>query len=102
MTRNNPESFAMPETCGYQWKHLFLPNGTLLRTIFNGENYHCLVEKDHIRYKGLETSPSGFVNAVGGVRRNAWKVIWILFPNSSVWKLAGTLRTRKTSRRLNA
>jgi hypothetical protein len=28
MTRNNPESFAMPETCGYQWKHLFLPNGT--------------------------------------------------------------------------
>jgi hypothetical protein len=99
MTRNNPESFAMPETCGYQWKHLFLPNGTLLRTIFNGKNFHCLVEKDHIRYNGQDISPSGFVNTVGGVRRNAWKVIWILFPNSSVWKLAGTLRTRKTSRR---
>jgi hypothetical protein len=99
MTRNNPESFAMPETCGYQWKHLFLPNGTLLRTIFNGKNFHCLVEKDHICYNGQEISPSGFVNTVGGVRRNAWKVIWILFPNCSVWRLAGTLRTRTTSRR---
>lgn len=45
MTRNNPDSFAMPPTSGYQWKHVFLPNGTLLRTIFNGKNFHCLVEE---------------------------------------------------------
>jgi hypothetical protein len=95
MIRNNPESFAMPATSGYQWKHLFLPNGTLLRTIFNGKNFHCLVEEDHIRYNRQIISPSGFANAVGGVRRNAWKVIWILFPNSSVWKLAGALRTKR-------
>jgi hypothetical protein len=43
MIRNNPESFAMPATSGYQWKHLFLPSGTLLRTIFNGKNFHSLV-----------------------------------------------------------
>jgi hypothetical protein len=85
----------MPATSGFQWKHLFLPNGTLLRTIFNGKNFHCLVEEDHIRYNGQIISPSGFANAVGGVRRNAWKVIWVLFPDSSVWKLAGTLRTKK-------
>jgi hypothetical protein len=96
MARNNPESFAMPHTCGYQWKYLLLPNGTLLRTIFNGKNFHALVEEDHVRYNGQKISPSAFANAVGGVRRNAWKVIWILFPNSSVWKLAGTLRTKKT------
>jgi hypothetical protein len=98
LVRNDPESFAMPATSGYQWKNLFLPNGTLLRTIFNGKNFHCLVEEDHIRYKGEMTSPSGFANAVGGVRRNAWKVIWILFPNSSVWKLAGALRKKNTHR----
>lgn len=97
--RNNPESFAMPSTSGYQWKHLFLPNGTLLRTIFNGKNFHCLVEGDQVRYDGKIVSPSGFANAVGGVRRNAWQVIWILFPNSSSWKLAGALRTKKNSRR---
>lgn len=97
MTRHHPDSFAMPATSGYQWKRLFLPNGTLLRTIFSGKNFHCLVEGDRIHYKGQEVSPSGFANAVGGIRRNAWEVIWILFPNSSVWKLAGALRTKKSS-----
>jgi hypothetical protein len=97
MIRNSPESFAMPVTSGYQWKHLFLPNGTLLRTIFNGKNFHCLIEDDHIRYNGQITSPSGFVNAVGGVRRSAWKAIWILFPDSSTWKQAGALRPKKNT-----
>jgi hypothetical protein len=41
---------------GYQWKHLFLPNGTLLRTIFDGKNFHCLMEDDHIRYNGVSPS----------------------------------------------
>jgi hypothetical protein len=95
MTRNNPDSFAMPALSGYQWKQLFLPNGTLLRTIFGGKNFHCLVEGDHIVYNGEKVSPSGFVDAVGGVRRNAWKATWILFPNSSIWKLAESLRTKK-------
>jgi hypothetical protein len=98
MVRNHPDSFAMQAAAGYQWKHLFLPNGTLLRTILNGKNYHCLVEDDQLRYNGKAVSPSGFANAVGGVRRNAWKVVWVLFPNSSTWKLAGTLRRKKNSR----
>lgn len=97
MSRNSPDSLPMPATAGYQWKHLFLPSGTLLRAVFNGKNYHCLVEGDQIRYEGQNISPSGFVNAVGGVRRSAWKAVWILFPNSSVWKLAETLRPKNNS-----
>ncbi|WP_147373874.1 hypothetical protein [Massilia cavernae] len=97
MTHNNPESFAMPATSGYQWKHLFLPHGTLLRTIFNGKNYHCLVDGDRIHYNGEEVSPSGFANAVGGIHRNAWKVVWILFPNSPTWKLAAAMRLKRKS-----
>jgi hypothetical protein len=92
---NNPDSFLMPATFGFQWKHLFLPNGTLLRTVFNGKNYHCMVDQDHIRYDGKAISPSGFANTVGGIRRNAWKVIWIHFPNSQTWKLAAALRPKK-------
>jgi hypothetical protein len=99
MVRHNPKSFAMPTTSGYQWKQLFLPNGTLLRTIFNGKNYHCHVEEDQLRYNDLQTSPSRFANAVGGVRRNAWKVIWILFPGTSTWKLAASLRTSRRPHR---
>ncbi|GAB3436821.1 hypothetical protein [Massilia solisilvae] len=99
LSRHNPESFQMPSLSGYQWKNVFLPDGTLLRTIFNGRNFHCRVEGDAIIYNGEKVSPCGFVNAAGGVRRNAWKSTWILFPNSSVWKSAESLRTKKKSRK---
>jgi hypothetical protein len=99
MVRNDPDSFAMPSLSGVQWKHVFLPNGTLLRTVFNGKNFHSRVEGDELIYDGKKVSPSGFVNAVGGVRRNSWKSVWILFPNSSVWKSAESLRTRKKLRK---
>lgn len=98
LARNAPEAFGMPLVHGVQWKHLFLPNGTLLRTVFKGQNFHGLVEDDKLLFNGTATSPSGFANAVGGIRRNAWKVIWILFPNTSVWKLAGMLRRPKPMR----
>lgn len=99
MRRHNPDSISMPLVHGYQWKSVFLPDGTLLRTVFGGKNHHCLVEGDRILYNGQAISPSGFVNAVGGIRRNAWQCTWILFPDSKEWKLAGTLRSRERPRR---
>lgn len=99
LVKNDPDSFAMPPLSGYQWKNIFLPNGTLLRTVFNGKNFHCRVDDDAIVYEGKKVSPSGFVNSVGGVRRNAWKVTWILFPNSSIWKSAEALRAKQKLRK---
>ena len=95
MRRHDPDALAMTVATGYQWKNLFLPNGTLLRTVFGGKNHHCLVEGDRILYKEHAVSPTGFANAVGGIRRNAWRCIWILFPDSKDWKLADTLRPRE-------
>jgi hypothetical protein len=100
MRRHDPDALAMTVATGYQWKSLFLPNGTLLRTVFGGKNHHCLVEGDRILYNGQAVSPTGFANAVGGIRRNAWRSIWILFPDSKDWKLADTLRTRERPRRV--
>ncbi len=97
--RHDPESISMAAFKGYQWKGLFLPDGTVLRTVFGGKNHHCLVERDHILYNGKSVSPSGFVNAVGGVRRNAWRCTWILLPDAKHWQLADTLRSPATSRR---
>ena len=99
MRRHKPDALAMQVAKGYQWKSLFLPTGTLLRTVFGGKNHHCLVEGDQILHNGKAVSPSGFVNAVGGMRRNAWRCTWILFPDSKDWKLADTLRTRARPRR---
>jgi hypothetical protein len=94
LRRHNPAALDTPLTSGYQWKRLFLPDGTLLRTVFNGKNHHCLVEGDGIVYDNKPVTPSGFVNALGGIRRNSWKSIWILFPNTTEWKLADALRPR--------
>ncbi|PWF49031.1 hypothetical protein [Massilia glaciei] len=96
--RHEPDALPKSANSGYQWKQLFLPDGTLLRTVFNGKNHHGLVEGDAILYEGRAVSPSGFANAVGGIRRNAWTSIWIRFPNTTEWKLAETLRTRQRSR----
>ena len=98
MCRHEPNALQSPATSGYQWKSVFLPHGTLLRTIFGGKNHHCLVEGDQILYQGAAVSPSGFVNAVGGIRRNAWRCTWILFPNTLEWKLADTMRPDASER----
>jgi hypothetical protein len=97
--RHQPESIPMQAARGVQWKSQFLPDGTLLRTVFGGKNYHCVVEGDRIFYNGKAVSPSGFVNAIGGIRRNAWRCTWILFPGSKDWKLADTLRPRARPRK---
>ena len=99
MRRHDPDAILMPATRGYQWKSLFLPDGTLLRTVFGGKNHHCLVENDQILYNGGPVSPSGFVNQVGGIRRNAWRCTWILLPDAKDWKLADTLRVRERPQR---
>lgn len=100
LARNSPQTLSRPHTTGYQWKELFLPKGTLLRTVFGGKHHHCIVEDDGLRFNGQPTSPSRFANAVGGVRRNAWRVVWVLLPNTTEWKLADTLRTkRRTAQR---
>ena len=77
---------------GFQWKSLFLPSGTLLRTHYQGKSYHAAVDGDDILFEGRNVSPSEFVNAPGGAARNAWQRIWILFPNETKWLLAAALR----------
>ena len=97
MVKNAPDAFPMPVTNGFQWKQLFLPSGTLLRTVFDGKNYHCRVEGDHLIHDGEATSPSRFVNGIGGVRRNAWQVVWLLFPDCPTWQRAAALRAKTTA-----
>ncbi|MEJ7805829.1 MAG: hypothetical protein WKG03_07915 [Telluria sp.] len=96
--RHDPDALSTPAHSGYQWKRLFLPDGTVLRTVFNGKNSHCVVEGDRIVFNGKHVSPSGFVNAVGGIRRNAWRCTWILFPETKQWQLADALRPQRPRR----
>ena len=56
---------------GYQWKHLFLPEGTTLRTVRDGVHRLAHVVGCKVVFDGQCCSPSQFVNEVHGTCRNA-------------------------------
>ncbi|NVM75735.1 hypothetical protein FHW83_001522 [Duganella sp. SG902] len=75
-------------TKGYQWKQLFLPNGTELRSIYHGRSTYARVDHEQILCDGVPTSPSGLSNRHGCGTRNAWKTIWLRFPDGRRWQRA--------------
>ncbi|MGW8394798.1 hypothetical protein [Pseudoduganella sp. HUAS MS19] len=77
---------------GYQWKHVFLPEGTKLRVIVKRKTFHALVVGDHIIFNGHATSPACLVNQLASTKRNAWKHIWLLLPGATQWQLAQSMR----------
>jgi hypothetical protein len=93
LATHSPTTMDREPEAGYQWKELFLPEGTLLRTTFNSHTTHAEVQGDRILCNDQALSPSQFANQLSGGGRNAWKVIWLRFPRSHVWKRAIHFRT---------
>ena len=80
---------------GYQWKQVFLPDGTQLRASFGRAPYFAVVRGSEIRCGEQSLSPSAFANLKGSGNRNAWKAVWLRFPGSEQWILADTCRTQQ-------
>jgi hypothetical protein len=57
---------------GYQWKSLFLPEGTILRSWSYGEHNYARVEGDKIIHDGRSVSPNQFARHFARTARNAW------------------------------
>ena len=52
---------AAPESLhGYQWKTLFLPEGTILKSWSYGENNYARAQGDQIIHNGRAVSPNQF------------------------------------------
>lgn len=82
------------ELLGFQWKNIFLPNGTRLRTSYYHANDFAKVIGNHIvSDDGTRLTPSRFANrhAKG---RNAWRFVWLRFPGDDYWSRAVDCRTR--------
>ena len=86
---------AAPSEAGYQWKQVFLPEGTRLRACFGKQPYYARVEGAQIKYGEHAVSPSCFANLHGSGNRNAWKAIWLRFPGSEEWLLADVCRSAR-------
>lgn len=83
---------------GYQWKDVFLPHGTMLRTSSNGVSKFAQVEGERIVAEGRVVSPSRFANEQS-VRRNAWRCVWLRFPKQEHWERAADSRLRQSRQR---
>jgi hypothetical protein len=82
---------------GYQWQTLFLPNGTRLRMIYQGEQHFAEVQHRKIVYEGKNYSPSKWASVIANnTARNAWRDIWICHQGIGPFELADTLRRRQT------
>ena len=77
---------------GYQWKSLFLPEGTELRMTCGGRSFLARVEGDAIWYQGQRVSPRQMTIAVAGDGHNAWRELWIRIPTDTRWRPASLLR----------
>ncbi|MDB0569319.1 hypothetical protein LBW59_00840 [Ralstonia solanacearum] len=91
-----PELLTVSEIRGYQWKNLFLPEGTQLRMQYKGTYYYAKVEGDDIIYNGSPISPGSLANAIASSSRNAWRDLWLLRPNDREWRLADDCRQEAT------
>lgn len=83
---------------GFQWKDVFLPDGTGLRTCHLGTVEFAKVVGDRILAEdGTSLTPSQFANrhATG---RNAWLLVWLRFPGDEFWIRAGNYRARMDAR----
>ena len=87
-----PELLAESNTQGYQWKTLFLPNGTEIRMQYKGAYSYANVEGDSIIFKDKAISPGSLANTIAGSSRNAWRDLWIKRPEDKEWKLADDCR----------
>lgn len=77
---------------GYQWKRLFLPDGTRLRMHHGDCWFYADVIADQLIYQGRPVSPRQLTIAVAGDGRNAWRDLWIRRPGERGWTAAERLR----------
>jgi hypothetical protein len=83
---------APTPTRGYQWKSLFLPDGTELRMRFGRLSFYARVSGDAIWYQGQRVSPRQMTIAIAGDGHNAWRALWIRLPTDTRWRPASLLR----------
>jgi hypothetical protein len=77
---------------GYQWKTVFLPDGTQLRA-WNRSGYaYAEVIGDVIVHEGDAVSPHEFICRCKGISRSAWAEVALLFPGEDHWKRADAHR----------
>jgi hypothetical protein len=75
---------------GYLWKSILLPPGTKARITYMGITFWAVVEGNDFLCEGKKLTPSQFVNAYAGGRR---ELLWIKRPRDRDFGRADDLAT---------
>ena len=86
---------------GYQWKSVFLPEGTVLRSWSYGDHNYARVEGDQIIHDGKPVSPNEFAQSFARTTRNAWTDLYIRRPCDKRFTLACRLRQQLAGQAAN-
>lgn len=78
---------------GYQWKTVFLPEGTQLRAWNRTGFAYAEVVGDNIVHLGEALSPHQFICRCKGISRSAWAEVALLFPGEDCWIRADARRS---------
>lgn len=79
---------------GYQWKSVFLPEGTLLCTRSYGEDQYARIVGKELFFRGRAMSPNRFAHWAGRGTRNAWNDIYVRRPQDKFYIPASRLRAQ--------
>lgn len=91
------KTYGRPEQ-GYYWQNVFLPNGVKLKMTYKGRDHFAEIKHKELVHEGERLSPSEFARRVANnTNRNAWRDVWVLFPNEKSWQFADALRRRNKS-----
>lgn len=82
-------------TPGFQWKRLFLPEGTELKMLYRGRHAFASVVGDAVSYGGRPMTPNQFAAEVAGTARNAWRDLWLRLPGQRYWQNAAFIRSEQ-------
>ncbi|MTW05121.1 hypothetical protein GM668_23890 [Duganella ginsengisoli] len=99
LSAQNGKAPTGPVMRGYQWKMLFLPEGTCLRSWSYGEHNYARVVGDEIIHEGRAVTPNQFARSFARTERNAWHDLYIRRPEDKNWQLASVIRTQLLAER---
>lgn len=81
---------------GYQWQTVFLPNGTKVRMLYQGQYSYAEIQHEKLVHEGSDYSPSEFARKVANdTSRNAWRDLDLQFPGSKEWEQANVVRKQR-------
>jgi len=90
-SKNSNKDYGDPSE-GFQWKQLFLPNGTKIFMTFGQKKHQAIVKHGAFIFNGITSSPSQFAKSVAGHSRNAWRDLYVKRPKDVEPVLADRLR----------